>query len=100
MPAHRPEQRSATPTNGTCGRKRPLAAIGAVMHGPDSPVALTATSSGITARVLKDLGPSRTPEARIILGAAVIDDDLERLAATTVSAARRFLPAAPASRRR
>ena len=38
--------------------------------------ALTATSVGITARVLKDLGQSRSPEARIILGAAVIDDVL------------------------
>jgi Kef-type K+ transport system membrane component KefB len=38
--------------------------------------ALTATSVGITARVLTDLGKSRTPEARIILGAAVIDDVL------------------------
>lgn len=36
--------------------------------------ALTATSVGITARVLRDLGRSRTAEARIILGAAVIDD--------------------------
>jgi Kef-type K+ transport system membrane component KefB len=35
---------------------------------------LTATSVGITARVLKDLGRSQTPEARIILGAAVLDD--------------------------
>jgi Kef-type K+ transport system membrane component KefB len=35
---------------------------------------LTATSVGITARVLKDLGKSTTREARIILGAAVIDD--------------------------
>jgi Kef-type K+ transport system membrane component KefB len=35
---------------------------------------LTATSVGITARVLKDLGRSQTSEARIILGAAVIDD--------------------------
>jgi len=31
---------------------------------------------GITARVLKDLGKSQTSEARIILGAAVIDDVL------------------------
>lgn len=38
--------------------------------------ALTATSVGITARVLSDLGKSRTPEARVILGAAVIDDVL------------------------
>lgn len=37
---------------------------------------LTATSVGITARVLRDLGRSTTPEARIILGAAVIDDVL------------------------
>lgn len=36
--------------------------------------ALCATSVGITARVLKDLDRSRTREARIILGAAVIDD--------------------------
>lgn len=37
---------------------------------------LTATSVGITARVLQDLGKSRSPEARVILGAAVIDDVL------------------------
>jgi Kef-type K+ transport system membrane component KefB len=37
---------------------------------------LTATSVGITARVLKDLGRVHSPEARIILGAAVIDDVL------------------------
>jgi Kef-type K+ transport system membrane component KefB len=36
--------------------------------------ALTATSVGITARVLQDIGKSRTREAKIILGAAVIDD--------------------------
>jgi Kef-type K+ transport system membrane component KefB len=36
--------------------------------------ALSATSVGITARVLRDLGKSQTTEARIILGAAVIDD--------------------------
>jgi len=35
---------------------------------------LTATSVGITARVLKDLGKTSAREARIILGAAVIDD--------------------------
>ena len=35
---------------------------------------LTATSVGITARVLKDLGASQSNEGRIILGAAVIDD--------------------------
>ncbi len=35
---------------------------------------LTATSVGITARVLQDIGKIRTREAKIILGAAVIDD--------------------------
>src|SRR5882724_6856155 len=35
---------------------------------------LTATSVGITARVLKDLGKANTKEARIVLGAAVADD--------------------------
>ncbi|HEV8479364.1 MAG TPA: cation:proton antiporter [Candidatus Eisenbacteria bacterium] len=37
---------------------------------------LTATSVGITARVLADLGKLQTQEARIILGAAVVDDVL------------------------
>jgi Kef-type K+ transport system membrane component KefB len=37
---------------------------------------LAATSVGITARVLQDLDRSRTAEARIILGAAVVDDVL------------------------
>jgi Kef-type K+ transport system membrane component KefB len=37
---------------------------------------LCATSVGITARVLRDLNRSDTEEARIILGAAVIDDVL------------------------
>jgi Kef-type K+ transport system membrane component KefB len=37
---------------------------------------LTATSIGITARVLQDLGHSKSPEAKVILGAAVIDDVL------------------------
>ena len=36
--------------------------------------ALTATSVGITARVLADLGHLNSPEGQIILGAAVIDD--------------------------
>jgi Kef-type K+ transport system membrane component KefB len=38
--------------------------------------ALVATSVGITARVLRDLGVLATTESRIILGAAVIDDIL------------------------
>jgi len=37
---------------------------------------LCATSVGITARVFKDMGKLQIPEARIILGAAVIDDVL------------------------
>lgn len=36
--------------------------------------ALTATSIGISARVLSDLGTLETPEGRIVLGAAVLDD--------------------------
>jgi Kef-type K+ transport system membrane component KefB len=58
-------------------------AVGAVLL-PDHSVyvhiflgaVLTATSVGITARVLRDLGRGQSPEARIILGAAVIDDVL------------------------
>jgi Kef-type K+ transport system membrane component KefB len=48
---------------------------------------LTATSVGITARVLKDLGASRSQEARIILGAAVIDDVLGLIILGAVSGA-------------
>jgi Kef-type K+ transport system membrane component KefB len=46
---------------------------------------LTATSVGITARVLKDLNRSQSGEARIILGAAVIDDVLGLLILAVVS---------------
>ncbi|HUL71440.1 MAG TPA: cation:proton antiporter [Gemmatimonadales bacterium] len=46
---------------------------------------LTATSVGITARVLKDLGRAQTREARVILGAAVIDDILGLLILALVS---------------
>jgi Kef-type K+ transport system membrane component KefB len=48
--------------------------------------ALTATSVGITARVLKDLGHAQSPEARIILGAAVIDDVLGLVVLAVVAA--------------
>jgi len=48
--------------------------------------ALTATSIGITARVLKDLGHAHSPEARIILGAAVIDDVLGLVVLAAVAA--------------
>lgn len=37
---------------------------------------LTATSVGITARVLSDINQIQSPEAKIVLGAAVIDDIL------------------------
>jgi Kef-type K+ transport system membrane component KefB len=46
---------------------------------------LTATSVGITARVLSDLGQMRTSEARIIIGAAIIDDVLGLVILTVVS---------------
>ena len=37
---------------------------------------LAATSVGITARVLKDIGKMAAPESRVILGAAIVDDIL------------------------
>lgn len=46
---------------------------------------LTATSVGITARVLSDLERMSTPEARIIIGAAVIDDVLGLVILSVVS---------------
>jgi Kef-type K+ transport system membrane component KefB len=46
---------------------------------------LCATSVGITARVFKDLGKLKTREARIILGAAVIDDVLGLLILAVVA---------------
>jgi Kef-type K+ transport system membrane component KefB len=47
---------------------------------------LCATSVGITARVFRDLGRVKTPEARIVLGAAVIDDVLGLLVLAVVVA--------------
>ncbi len=47
--------------------------------------ALTATSVGITARVLSDLGRLRDPEGQVILGAAVIDDVLGLVILSVVS---------------
>jgi Kef-type K+ transport system membrane component KefB len=47
--------------------------------------ALMATSVGITARVLRDLGVITSTEARIILGAAVIDDLLAMVMLAVVS---------------
>lgn len=46
---------------------------------------LCATSVGITARVLKDLGRSQDRESKIILGAAVIDDVLGLIVLAVVS---------------
>lgn len=48
---------------------------------------LCATSVGITARVLKDMGRLTTRESRIILGAAVIDDVLGLLILAVVAGA-------------
>jgi Kef-type K+ transport system membrane component KefB len=47
--------------------------------------ALVATSVGITARVLDDMGMINSLEAKIILGAAVIDDILGMIVLTLVS---------------
>jgi Kef-type K+ transport system membrane component KefB len=52
------------------GRALGLENLPAVVCG----AALTATSVGITARVLSDLGRLQEPESQIVLGAAVIDD--------------------------
>lgn len=48
---------------------------------------MTATSIGISARVLKDADVSRTPEASTILGASVLDDILGLLILALVSSA-------------
>jgi Kef-type K+ transport system membrane component KefB len=66
----------------------------AAMFMPGTPIAtrvflgaaITATSVGITARVLKDMGASRSGEARIILGAAVVDDVLALVVLGAVTA--------------
>jgi Kef-type K+ transport system membrane component KefB len=46
--------------------------------------ALTATSVGVTARVLSDLGQLDDPAARVVMGAAVIDDVLGLLVLSIV----------------
>jgi Kef-type K+ transport system membrane component KefB len=48
--------------------------------------ALAATSVGLTARVLRDLGQSHSREAKIILGAAVIDDILSLVVLALITA--------------
>ncbi len=47
---------------------------------------ITATSIGITARVVKDAGAARTREAHLILSAAVLDDILGLIALAIVTA--------------
>ncbi|MDP9067749.1 MAG: cation:proton antiporter [Actinomycetota bacterium] len=47
--------------------------------------AMVATSVGVTARVLADLGRIREPESRVILGAAVVDDVLGLLVLAIVA---------------
>jgi Kef-type K+ transport system membrane component KefB len=59
------------------------AALGHVFIG----ATLCATSVGITARVLRDLGRLQTRESRIILGAAVIDDVMGLLILAVVAGA-------------
>lgn len=69
---------------GTLGIIVPFGVGAAVMFGLGSSssetlfvaAAVVATSTGITARVLRDLGFMGSREARIILGAAIIDDIL------------------------
>jgi len=46
---------------------------------------MTATSAGITTRVLRDMGKLRTPEGVTILGSAIIDDVLGVLVLTIVA---------------
>jgi Kef-type K+ transport system membrane component KefB len=65
----------------------------AMMVAPGAPIvanvflgaAITATSVGITARVLRDVHAARSPEARVILGAAVVDDILALVVLGVVS---------------
>ena len=61
---------------------------------------LSATSVGITARVLSDVGAVREPFARIILGAAVIDDVLGLLVLAVVGSSLRQTPGSRSAWRR
>ncbi len=69
-----------------------LASVWAVSAGFPTPKAMfvaaafVATSAGITARVLHDLGVLNRTESRVILGAAVIDDILAMLLLGVVTA--------------
>src|SRR5574341_391322 len=69
-----------------------LGAAWGMLSGFDAPKALfiaaafVATSAGITARVLKDMGVLNQTVSRVILGAAVIDDILAMLLLAIVTA--------------
>lgn len=69
-----------------------LGGLWARLAGFDTPramfvaAAFVATSAGITARVLQDLGVLNRTESRVILGAAVIDDILAMLLLGVVTA--------------
>lgn len=63
----------------------PLAGTDRITEGIFIGATLTATSVGITARVLSDLGRLSSREARIIIGAAVIDDVLGLVILSVVS---------------
>lgn len=84
----------ASATVAIAGVVLPLAAGYAVGHWLGYPTtvsvflgaALTATSVGITARVLSDLGHLNSDESQVILGAAVIDDILGLVLLTVISA--------------
>ncbi|HEX2723438.1 MAG TPA: cation:proton antiporter [Gemmatimonadaceae bacterium] len=58
-----------------------LGTIPAIVSG----AALTATSIGISARTLSDLGKLDTPEGQIVLGAAVLDDIVGLIILSVVS---------------
>lgn len=72
---------------GVLGVLIPFAMGGAWAHGSGFPwsnslfiaAAFVATSAGITARVLQELGALQRVESKVILGAAVIDDILAML---------------------
>jgi Kef-type K+ transport system membrane component KefB len=78
---------------GTLGLVLPLGAALALMFGlgydqPDSlfvSAAIVATSVGVTARVLRDLGAVQLTAARVVLGAAVVDDILAIMVLAVVS---------------
>lgn len=59
-----------------------LGVLAAIVCG----ASLTATSIGISARVLSDLGQLETPEGQVVLGAAVLDDVVGLLILSVVSA--------------